>query len=131
MKKNSSVQGTFSRLFGKKHGNSGNSSTTSLYVTNPPWVFTQEVSSEKPKSSGQYASLSFSSELSRGETSGVADLDSLPGQVPACLPFDPRGDWKTEMRGQDMGLGVSLVLFCESCIKQPSNWETTGSIWEE
>ncbi|XP_044531245.1 uncharacterized protein C6orf132 homolog [Gracilinanus agilis] len=40
MKKNQSVQGTFSKLFGKKHSTP---TTTSLYATNPPWIFTQEV----------------------------------------------------------------------------------------
>ncbi|XP_007934507.1 uncharacterized protein C6orf132 homolog [Orycteropus afer afer] len=39
MKKNQTVQGTFSKLFGKKHGSP---TTTSLYATNPPWIFTQE-----------------------------------------------------------------------------------------
>ncbi|XP_058410374.1 uncharacterized protein C6orf132 homolog [Diceros bicornis minor] len=43
MKKSQTVQGTFSKLFGKKH----NSPTaTSLYATNPPWIFTQEASEE-------------------------------------------------------------------------------------
>uniref|UniRef100_A0A8D2KYU5 Chromosome 6 open reading frame 132 n=1 Tax=Varanus komodoensis TaxID=61221 RepID=A0A8D2KYU5_VARKO len=44
MKKHNSVQGTFSRLFGKKHAS--NNSTSSLYATNPPWIFTQEVNSD-------------------------------------------------------------------------------------
>lgn len=39
MKKNQTVQGTFSKFFGKKHANPN---TTSLYATNPPWIFTQE-----------------------------------------------------------------------------------------
>ncbi|EPY76660.1 hypothetical protein CB1_001402041 [Camelus ferus] len=39
MKKNPTVQGTFSKLFGKKHANP---SATSLYAANPPWIFTQE-----------------------------------------------------------------------------------------
>lgn len=39
MKKNQTVQGTFSKLFGKKHAGPA---STSLYATNPPWIFTQE-----------------------------------------------------------------------------------------
>uniref|UniRef100_G1TFY7 Chromosome 6 open reading frame 132 n=1 Tax=Oryctolagus cuniculus TaxID=9986 RepID=G1TFY7_RABIT len=39
MRKNQTVQGTFSKLFGKKHASPG---ATSLYATNPPWIFTQE-----------------------------------------------------------------------------------------
>ncbi|XP_040839000.1 uncharacterized protein C6orf132 homolog [Ochotona curzoniae] len=39
MKKNQTVQGTFSKLFGKKHASPD---STSLYATNPPWIFTQE-----------------------------------------------------------------------------------------
>lgn len=53
MKKHHSVQGTISRLFGKKQSSS-NSPTTSLYVTNPPWIFTQEVASDSLARSGQY-----------------------------------------------------------------------------
>uniref|UniRef100_A0A8C3V091 Chromosome 6 open reading frame 132 n=1 Tax=Catharus ustulatus TaxID=91951 RepID=A0A8C3V091_CATUS len=34
-----SVQGTFSRLFGKRHSSP---SAASLFATNPPWIFTQE-----------------------------------------------------------------------------------------
>ncbi|KAJ1068460.1 hypothetical protein K5549_005156 [Capra hircus] len=40
MKKN---PGTFSKLFGKKHANPP---ATSLYATNPPWIFTQEAPEE-------------------------------------------------------------------------------------
>ncbi|XP_036725247.1 uncharacterized protein C6orf132 homolog isoform X1 [Balaenoptera musculus] len=43
MKKNQTVQGTFSKLFGKKHANPP---ATSLYATNPPWIFTQEAPEE-------------------------------------------------------------------------------------
>ncbi|XP_064142035.1 uncharacterized protein C6orf132 homolog [Loxodonta africana] len=43
MKKNQTVQGTFSKLFGKKHSNP---TATSLYATNPPWIFTQEAPEE-------------------------------------------------------------------------------------
>ncbi|XP_008821489.1 uncharacterized protein C6orf132 homolog [Nannospalax galili] len=43
MKKSQTVQGTFSKLFGKKHANPA---ATSLYATNPPWIFTQEAPEE-------------------------------------------------------------------------------------
>ncbi|XP_019498202.1 PREDICTED: uncharacterized protein C6orf132 homolog [Hipposideros armiger] len=43
MKKNQTVQGTLSKFFGKKNANSN---TTSLYATNPPWIFTQEARDE-------------------------------------------------------------------------------------
>ncbi|XP_036908548.1 uncharacterized protein C6orf132 homolog isoform X1 [Sturnira hondurensis] len=43
MKKNQTVQGTFSKIFGKKHANPN---ATSLYATNPPWIFTQEAREE-------------------------------------------------------------------------------------
>ncbi|XP_036269595.1 uncharacterized protein C6orf132 homolog [Pipistrellus kuhlii] len=42
MKKGQTVQGTFSKIFGKKHA----SPTASLYVTNPPWIFTREAAEE-------------------------------------------------------------------------------------
>ncbi|XP_042528048.1 uncharacterized protein C6orf132 homolog [Dipodomys spectabilis] len=44
MKKNqTTVQGTFSKLFGKKHGHAA---AASLYATNPPWIFTHEAPEE-------------------------------------------------------------------------------------
>lgn len=43
MKKNQTVQGTFSKIFGKKHANPD---TASLYLTNRPWIFTQEALEE-------------------------------------------------------------------------------------
>lgn len=50
MKKNQTVQGTFSKLFGKKHANPPN---TSLYATNPPWIFTQEAPEEGSRDFGR------------------------------------------------------------------------------
>lgn len=50
MKKNQTMQGTFSKLFGKKHANP---STTSLYATNPPWIFTQETPEEGTRGFGE------------------------------------------------------------------------------
>lgn len=49
MKKHHSVQGTFSRLFGKKHG----TAAASLFATNPPWIFSQEVTSDSAGGTGQ------------------------------------------------------------------------------
>lgn len=50
MKKNQTMQGTFSKLFGKKHSHP---STTSLYATNPPWIFTQEAQEEGTRDFGE------------------------------------------------------------------------------
>lgn len=50
MKKNQTMQGTFSKLFGKKHAHT---STTSLYATNPPWIFTQEAQEEGTRDFGE------------------------------------------------------------------------------
>lgn len=44
------MQGTFSKLFGKKHAHP---STTSLYATNPPWIFTQEAQEEGTRDFGE------------------------------------------------------------------------------
>lgn len=52
MKKNQTVQGTFSKLFGKKHSNPP---STSLYATNPPWIFTQEAPEEGIRDFGKRA----------------------------------------------------------------------------
>lgn len=49
MKKN---PGTFSKLFGKKHANPP---ATSLYATNPPWIFTQEAPEEGTRGFGECA----------------------------------------------------------------------------
>lgn len=43
------MQGTFSRLFGKKHG----TAAASLFATNPPWIFSQEVTSDSAGGTGQ------------------------------------------------------------------------------
>lgn len=45
-----SVQGTFSRLFGKRHASPA---AASLFATNPPWIFTQEVTSDSAGGTGQ------------------------------------------------------------------------------
>lgn len=51
MKKNQTVQGTFSKLFGKKHAHPANSA--SLYATNPPWIFAQEAPEEGTRDFGE------------------------------------------------------------------------------
>lgn len=66
MKKHHSVQGTFSRLFGKKHGAAA-ATTTSLFATNPPWIFTQEVTSDSAGGTGQ---CPWRGELGKGEDAG-------------------------------------------------------------
>ncbi|KAM8777105.1 uncharacterized protein C6orf132 homolog [Rhynchonycteris naso] len=43
MKKNQTVQGTFSKIFGKKHASAD---STSLFLANRPWIFTQEALEE-------------------------------------------------------------------------------------
>lgn len=50
MKKNQTVQGTLSKFFGKKNANSN---ATSLYATNPPWIFTQEARDEGTRDLGK------------------------------------------------------------------------------
>lgn len=52
MKKNQTVQGTFSKIFGKKHANPN---ATSLYATNPPWIFAQEAPEEGTRDFGKCA----------------------------------------------------------------------------
>lgn len=52
MKKNQTVQGTFSKIFGKKHASP---TATSLYATNPPWIFAQEAPDEGARVLGKCA----------------------------------------------------------------------------
>lgn len=52
MKKNQTVQGTFSKIFGKKHASP---SASSLYATNPPWIFAQEAPDEGARVLGKRA----------------------------------------------------------------------------
>ncbi|XP_055982393.1 uncharacterized protein C6orf132 homolog [Sorex fumeus] len=47
MRKSPTVQGTFSKLFGRKHASPAGG--TSLYATNPPWIFAQEAPDEGPR----------------------------------------------------------------------------------
>nr|XP_045011685.1 uncharacterized protein C6orf132 homolog isoform X2 [Jaculus jaculus] len=83
MKKNQTVQGTFSKLFGKKHATSA---TTSLYATNPPWIFTQEAPEEGTRAfDGIYYGDSRFDTVSE---SGTATLKARP-RVRPLLTFLP------------------------------------------
>ncbi|XP_013909682.1 PREDICTED: uncharacterized protein C6orf132 homolog [Thamnophis sirtalis] len=87
MKKHNSVQGTFSRLFGKKHAS--NNSTSSLFVTNPPWIFTQEVNSDSLKTSGEVDGIYYGGNRFGSMTdSGTATLKPRP-RVRPLLTFLP------------------------------------------
>lgn len=83
MKKHHSVQGTFSRLFGKKHGAAA-ATTTSLFATNPPWIFTQEVTSDSAGGTGQ---CPWRGELGKGKMRGARGDGGGPGPS----SFGPRG----------------------------------------
>ncbi|XP_008567152.1 PREDICTED: uncharacterized protein C6orf132 homolog [Galeopterus variegatus] len=83
MKKNQTVQGTFSKLFGKKHASSA---TTSLYATNPPWIFTQEAPEEGTRDfDGIYYGDNRFNTVSE---SGTATLKARP-RVRPLLTFLP------------------------------------------
>uniref|UniRef100_A0A8C0IPT2 Chromosome 6 open reading frame 132 n=1 Tax=Chelonoidis abingdonii TaxID=106734 RepID=A0A8C0IPT2_CHEAB len=90
MKKTQSVQGTFSKLFGKKHAN--NTNNTSLYATNPPWIFTQEVTSE---GRGDVVELYYEDKRVTTVTdSGTATLKPRP-RVRPLLTFMPLNTQET------------------------------------
>ncbi|CAM5170307.1 unnamed protein product [Eretmochelys imbricata] len=90
MKKNQSVQGTFSKLFGKKHANN-----TSLYATNPPWIFTQEVTSEGKGGPGDVVELYYEDNRVMTVTdSGTATLKPRP-RVRPLLTFMPLNTQET------------------------------------
>nr|XP_027806176.2 uncharacterized protein C6orf132 homolog [Marmota flaviventris] len=83
MKKNQTVQGTFSKLFGKKHANPA---ATSLYATNPPWIFTQEAPEEGTRDfDGIYYGDNRFNTVSE---SGTATLKARP-RVRPLLTFLP------------------------------------------
>uniref|UniRef100_A0A452G2W7 Chromosome 6 open reading frame 132 n=1 Tax=Capra hircus TaxID=9925 RepID=A0A452G2W7_CAPHI len=82
MKKN---PGTFSKLFGKKHANPP---ATSLYATNPPWIFTQEAPEEGTRGfDGIYYGDNRFDTVSE---SGTATLKARPRVRPLLtfLPLD-------------------------------------------
>uniref|UniRef100_A0A8C4VVU7 Chromosome 6 open reading frame 132 n=1 Tax=Gopherus evgoodei TaxID=1825980 RepID=A0A8C4VVU7_9SAUR len=90
MKKNQSMQGTFSKLFGKKHAN--NTNNTSLYATNPPWIFTQEVTSE---GRGDVVELYYEdNRVTTVTDSGTATLKPRP-RVRPLLTFMPLNTQET------------------------------------
>lgn len=76
MKKNQTVQGTFSKFFGKKNANSN---ATSLYATNPPWIFTQEAREEGTRDLGKCT-------RGTGSALGRRVAAPTPGRRPAALP---------------------------------------------
>ncbi|XP_004673534.1 PREDICTED: uncharacterized protein C6orf132 homolog [Condylura cristata] len=83
MKKNQTVQGTFSKLFGKKHANAA---ATSLYATNPPWIFTKEAPEEGSRDfDGIYYGDNRFNTVSE---SGTATLKARP-RVRPLLTFLP------------------------------------------
>ncbi|XP_075709834.1 uncharacterized protein LOC142743208 [Rhinoderma darwinii] len=69
MKKNSSMQGTLNKLFGKKNANNN-----SLYANNPPWILSQ---------GAKKASVDYNDEVHNSfaflDDSGTATLKSRPG----------------------------------------------------
>ncbi|KAG8511945.1 hypothetical protein J0S82_011075 [Galemys pyrenaicus] len=75
MKKNQTVQGTFSKLFGKKHASSA---STSLYAPNLQWMFAPETP-EKSRDFGECAG---------GRREGCRALPRTPGDASraACSP---------------------------------------------
>ncbi|XP_038236287.1 uncharacterized protein C6orf132 homolog [Dermochelys coriacea] len=90
MKKNQSVQGTFSKLFGKKHANN-----ISLYATNPPWIFTQEVTSEGKGGPGDVVELYYEdNRVTTVTDSGTATLKPRP-RVRPLLTFMPLNTQET------------------------------------
>uniref|UniRef100_A0A8B9FUH1 Chromosome 6 open reading frame 132 n=1 Tax=Amazona collaria TaxID=241587 RepID=A0A8B9FUH1_9PSIT len=79
MKKHHSVQGTFSRLFGKRQPSPA---AASLFATNPPWIFAQEVTSD---SAGVYYG---DNRFGTMTDSGTATLKPRP-RVRPLLTFLP------------------------------------------
>ncbi|XP_009067961.1 PREDICTED: uncharacterized protein C6orf132 homolog, partial [Acanthisitta chloris] len=81
-----SVQGTFSRLFGKRHSNP---TATSLFATNPPWIFTQEVTSDSAGGTGDVIEVYYGDNRFGTVTdSGTATLKPRP-RVRPLLTFLP------------------------------------------
>ncbi|XP_065596443.1 uncharacterized protein C6orf132 homolog [Cyrtonyx montezumae] len=86
MKKHHSVQGTFSRLFGKKHGTAA---AASLFATNPPWIFSQEVTSDSAGGTGDVIEVYYGDNRFGTMTdSGTATLKPRP-RVRPLLTFLP------------------------------------------
>ncbi|OXB84420.1 UNVERIFIED_CONTAM: hypothetical protein H355_010847 [Colinus virginianus] len=87
MKKHHSVQGTFSRLFGKKQGTAA--AAASLFATNPPWIFSQEVTSDSAGGTGDVIEVYYGDNRFGTMTdSGTATLKPRP-RVRPLLTFLP------------------------------------------
>ncbi|XP_063212886.1 uncharacterized protein C6orf132 homolog [Chroicocephalus ridibundus] len=81
-----SVQGTFSRLFGKRHASPA---AASLFATNPPWIFTQEVTSDSAGGTGDVIEVYYGDNRFGTMTdSGTATLKPRP-RVRPLLTFLP------------------------------------------
>ncbi|KAM4795739.1 uncharacterized protein C6orf132 homolog [Rhinophrynus dorsalis] len=87
MKKNSSMQGTLSKLFGKKNANNN-----SLYAENPPWILSQG----SKKGSVDYHDGTLNS-YSFLDDSGTATLKARPG--PRARPLIQISTSYTETQG--------------------------------
>ncbi|XP_075030284.1 uncharacterized protein C6orf132 homolog [Calonectris borealis] len=86
MKKHHSVQGTFSRLFGKRHASPA---AASLFATNPPWIFTQEVTADSAGGTGEVIEVYYGDNRFGTTTdSGTATLKPRP-RVRPLLTFLP------------------------------------------
>ncbi|OPJ89109.1 hypothetical protein AV530_019193 [Patagioenas fasciata monilis] len=86
MKKHHSVQGTFSRLFGKRQPSPP---AASLFATNPPWIFTQEVTSDSAGGTGDVIEVYYGDNRFGTVTdSGTATLKPRP-RVRPLLTFLP------------------------------------------
>ncbi|KAM6399107.1 uncharacterized protein C6orf132 homolog [Rhynochetos jubatus] len=86
MKKHHSVQGTFSRLFGKRHASPA---AASLFAPNPPWIFTQEVTSDSAGGTGDVIEVYYGDNRFGTVTdSGTATLKPRP-RVRPLLTFLP------------------------------------------
>lgn len=87
------MQGTFSKLFGKKHAHP---STTSLYATNPPWIFTQEAQEEGTRDFGECT---------------WAGEKKKKGRVPRGASWLPPGSGVTWALGKRAGAGTRWNLW--------------------
>ncbi|XP_059687307.1 uncharacterized protein C6orf132 homolog [Gavia stellata] len=86
MKKHHSVQGTFSRLFGKRQPSPA---AASLFATNPPWILTQEVTSDSAGGTGDVIEVYYGDNRFGTMTdSGTATLKPRP-RVRPLLTFLP------------------------------------------
>lgn len=93
MKKNQTMQGTFSKLFGKKHAHP---STTSLYATNPPWIFTHEAQEEGTRDFGECTPAGGKKKKKQGR---------VPRGASSLLALASLGRWES-------GLGQGHVGTC-------------------